>query len=85
MLLFQTEWNNGALVILALIALVPIIVVFFVLRMLLGFSPAIDKFLTKSKIEKKAAYYSFHIVLFIISGILTLGGAALYYSITEKG
>lgn len=84
-LLFQTEWNNGVLVVLALIALVPVIVVFFILRMLLCFIPAVDKFLTRTKVEQKSAYYLFYIALFVASGLLTLGGFYLYYSITEKG
>ncbi len=85
MLLFQTEWNNGALAVMALVALVPIIVVFFVLRMFLCFIPAVDKFLTRTKAEQKSAYYLFYIALFVASGLLAYGGFYLYYSISGNG
>lgn len=81
------EWNNGALIIIFIMCLIPIVFVYVILRLLLKKSNTFNSFIQKEKEERFILYFFIEIgiialsvlIAFIILSLINLlnGGSAV--------
>ncbi len=76
-----TEWNGGALFVIFLLYLIPITIVFFLLRGLLKIIPTAKLYLNKLKEEKRINNLLVNVLVFVFSIVLTCAILGLTYYI----
>ncbi|MCW3070776.1 MAG: hypothetical protein JWO44_666 [Bacteroidetes bacterium] len=78
------EWNNSAIVVLFLLFLIPVIIVFIVLRLLFQFNPGLKR--QKDEWNRNSmVFILFNIVLFLASIVLAVAILALLSYTRGKG
>lgn len=67
------EWNNGALTLIFIMCLIPIVCVYILLRLLLKKSTSFNRILNKEKEERFILYFMIEIGIIALSILIALG------------
>jgi hypothetical protein len=73
-----SEWNDGAIAILAVVFLIPATIIFLLLLMLLQISSKAKNFLDLYKKQKPIVYYALLVLLYIIAAAITIGIGSMF-------
>jgi hypothetical protein len=73
-----SEWNDGAIALIMVLFLLPVIIVFFLLLFLLRLSPTIKSFIDKIKQQSIIVYFAILLLLFAATALLTFGAFYIF-------
>ncbi|GHA78267.1 hypothetical protein [Pontibacter akesuensis] len=79
------EWNEGAIFLIFAMFLVPVLIVYFILKRTMRYFPSGQSFIDKSKSEGLAYKFFIELGLLIISALLTYGMLSLIVFFKGEG